>query len=885
MRPTTDFDPDARQRDPVRILLLEDDATSADLVRTYLGAVGWTQSQLEWVDTLDQALSRLAAGGIDLVITDLNLPDSPGALATLDALKRATDRVIVVVSGNNEAGVREAVLARGAYDFLHKDQLDRRSLERLVRLAAMQAMAFRSLRDSEERFRSLVKLSSDFYWEQDEQYRFTYLSAELTLSGRRTAGALGKTRWEMDFVGADEAFWRAHRADLEARRAFRNLELMRHDQEGRPRWVSIAGEPVFDADNRFRGYRGVGRDITARKLAEEKMRQSEERFRSLTELSSDWYWEQDDQYRFTYMAGRTDRMGLSLERHFGETRWALPALNLTEADWQKHREQLERHEPFYDLEVQRPGNDGVPQWASLSGVPIFDAAGRFTGYRGIGRDITARKVEELQLRQFRAAMDTIADMVMLVDVETLRYIDINATASRMLGYTREELLQLEAPGLSGYSREEIQRDYAALIASGQTTRVENFQQHRDGRRVPVEILRRAVRLGERWVVVACVRDISERRQTEQALRESSERFRSLTDLSADMYWEQDASFRFTVISGRSPEKIKTGRDQMMGKRRWEQHYFNLDDAAWAAHKTILAERRSFRDLEMGRINETGEPVWVSVSGEPVYDAAGTFRGYRGVGTDITARKREERLLRLEHAVTSCLADAATVSAALSEVMRSICEAEGYDNGRYFELDEAAGVMRLRDAWSNDSPRSKRFSETSQGVEFRSGVGLVGRVWASGEPLWIGNVVDDERVASGELAREMGMHSAAVFPVTFEGRSIGVLSIFSLRVREPDGRLLRTMQVVCSQLGQFLMRKRVEEELLRFRLAMENSADMIVLIDRGSMRFVDVNDTVCKLLGYTREEMLSIDVEKILPVSRAELEKSYDELIAEWEAAP
>ena len=117
----------------------------------------------------------------------------------------------------------------------------------------------------------------------------------------------------------------------------------------------------------------------------------------------------------------------------------------------------------------------------------------------------------------------------------------------MLGYTREELLRLQPPDLSGFSHEEIRRDYAAMIASGETTRAENIQRRKDGSRIPVEILRRAERLGERWVIVACVRDITERKAAERALLDSSERFRSLTDLSADMYWEQDADYRFTVI--------------------------------------------------------------------------------------------------------------------------------------------------------------------------------------------------------------------------------------------------------------------------------------------------------------------------------------------------
>jgi len=137
-----------------------------------------------------------------------------------------------------------------------------------------------------------------------------------------------------------------------------------------------------------------------RSLAAEALRASEARFRSLTQLGADWYWEQDEQFRFTELsAGIYDHAGISPESSIGKTSWELEPVDTKAAVWQRHREQLARHEPFRNFEMERRNDKGNVRIISISGEPVFDAAGTFTGYRGVGTDITERKRMEADLQE------------------------------------------------------------------------------------------------------------------------------------------------------------------------------------------------------------------------------------------------------------------------------------------------------------------------------------------------------------------------------------------------------------------------------------------------------------------------------------------------------
>jgi diguanylate cyclase (GGDEF)-like protein/PAS domain S-box-containing protein len=135
-------------------------------------------------------------------------------------------------------------------------------------------------------------------------------------------------------------------------------------------------------------------DVTHFLDAQAKLHASELRFRSLTALSSDWFWEQDENFRFVRVDGYAVDKDVPGSDFVGLKRWESGSGGLSESQWDEHRKTLQAHQTFRNFEMQRRLSDGTVLWASISGAPVFASDGSFTGYRGIGRDVTSQKQRE-----------------------------------------------------------------------------------------------------------------------------------------------------------------------------------------------------------------------------------------------------------------------------------------------------------------------------------------------------------------------------------------------------------------------------------------------------------------------------------------------------------
>jgi PAS domain S-box-containing protein len=338
-----------------------------------------------------------------------------------------------------------------------------------------------------------------------------------------------------------------HPDDLESNQEFRQelLSGRSHAQvyekrylrkDGMPVWVQIVGTLVRDRSGAPQCFVVLVHDITELKGAQNALKASESRFRRMVELSSDWYWVQDENFCFRELAG-LEKRGVDPESFIGKARWELPNLGpLPERVWQQHREKLAHREPFADfvfLAYERPGE---LRYLSVTGEPVFDAEGVFTGYHGVGKDVTdqarAQKALEDSEQRYRMLFDIHPHPMWVSDNKTLAFLAVNQAALAHYGYSREEFLSMTAEHIRPpedvaqllKNFQDQSRDYMLRVAR---------HQKKNGDLIDVEVVSFNLEFDGHPARLAVVDDITERLKAEERVREIEQQYQALLESRGD----------------------------------------------------------------------------------------------------------------------------------------------------------------------------------------------------------------------------------------------------------------------------------------------------------------------------------------------------------------
>ncbi len=252
-----------------RVMVVEDEAVVALNLREQLGRLGYQVVAV--TATGEHTLRLLDEARPDVVLMDINIQGAIDGIETAARIPKARFIPVIYLTAYAEEATIQRARETNPSGYLLKP-FSERELHATIQMGLARGEMERASRAREQIFRKFSAMSSDWFWEQDDQYRFTWIAGGE--GGRQAVTELympGKTRLELIGESIDDALRERHRADLEAHLPFRNFEFEQVGGDGAIRHFSVNGDPIFDGQERFVGYRGTGRDITEQVQREEML--------------------------------------------------------------------------------------------------------------------------------------------------------------------------------------------------------------------------------------------------------------------------------------------------------------------------------------------------------------------------------------------------------------------------------------------------------------------------------------------------------------------------------------------------------------------------------------------------------------------------------------
>jgi adenylate cyclase len=285
--------------------------------------------------------------------------------------------------------------------------------------------------------------------------------------------------------------------------------------------------------------------------------------------------------------------------------------------------------------------------------------------------------------------------------------------------------------------------------------------------------------------------------------------------------------------------------------------------------------RYFQNAEVVCRTKNREKVLVAFSCSVIQKKIDGLEDIVYVGRDITARKRRQQRHSAQYSITRIISESTSIKLAIPEILRMICESLGWDLGELWTANEYIStstlqsqnypVLRCVEMWSSRTVTIREFKLVTWKTIYQSGMGLPGRIWTMGTPIWVRDVKSDVDVRS-QFATTSGLQAAFGFPIFDDNQTFGVMTFFSREIQPPDVDLLQMMVSIGNQIAEFIKRKHAEEALLeseeRYRDLFENANDLIQSANAYG-EIIYVNRAWCETLGYSPDDIANINIFDII----------------------
>jgi PAS domain S-box-containing protein len=257
------------------------------------------------------------------------------------------------------------------------------------------------------------------------------------------------------------------------------------------------------------------------------------------------------------------------------------------------------------------------------------------------------------------------------------------------------------------------------------------------------------------------------------------------------------------------------------------------------------------------------------------------------------RRRNEQRLAANLAINRILAESPALEDAAARILQTVVETLRWSVGTFWMPDPDAKLLRNFTVWTDPNSKVVQFANISRERTFAPGTGLPGRVWESGNPIWIPDVAKDQNFPRAPAAIAEGLHGAFAFPILFADRLLGVMEFFSHKIRKPDPDVLQMFDSIGKQFGQFMERKRAESALAQTANALsENEERLRLAMQTGKVGIWDWDipgnrvawtDSLYSILGVSREGFdgtVESFAALVHPDDRTRVDQALDETLRE-----